>query len=322
MFDSPIVELVLGLVVVYLLLSLIVSAVNEALASVFKSRAALLEAGIRRLLNDPKQKPPRSGVSYVIRRGIDGLGRLLRLKAPQAETASGAVGAFFTHPHIQALCAGPGHRPSYLNRKTFSTVLIDLIAPQVGPSGPAWKLSAVHDALSPATQSSEAPASSTPALASDPLGLKSNTVLRKALESLYKNATTASGPSSDTLAAFQSALEAWFDECMERVSGWYKRWTQLRIFCISAALTVFMNVDSVALLRAFYQNPGLRQQAVSGQAFKLLQEKAAAAPQASEPNPPNEVRASDVKSAVSRLEGLKLPLGWTNVDSGKPLELS
>jgi hypothetical protein len=54
MFGSVILDVAIGLVLVFLLLSLIASAVREAIESVVKARAVHLERGIRALLDDPQ----------------------------------------------------------------------------------------------------------------------------------------------------------------------------------------------------------------------------------------------------------------------------
>ena len=51
MFGSSILEVAIGLVFVYLLLSLICSAINEIIESFLKNRATDLERGIRELFN-------------------------------------------------------------------------------------------------------------------------------------------------------------------------------------------------------------------------------------------------------------------------------
>src|ERR1700674_1442859 len=53
MFNSSVLDVAIGLIFVYLLLGLICTTVNEWLAQLFKTRAATLREGIRRLLHAP-----------------------------------------------------------------------------------------------------------------------------------------------------------------------------------------------------------------------------------------------------------------------------
>jgi hypothetical protein len=53
MLGSQILEVAVGLVLVYLVLSLVASSVREGIESFLKSRAVQLERGIREMLHDP-----------------------------------------------------------------------------------------------------------------------------------------------------------------------------------------------------------------------------------------------------------------------------
>lgn len=99
MFGSDVLEVSLGLVLVFLLMSLVMTAVQEAIEHFFKTRASTLHHAV---------------------------GELLRNKGPLVE-------AFYRHPLIYGLYsgeyegAGPRKRlPSYIPRETFSTALLDL----------------------------------------------------------------------------------------------------------------------------------------------------------------------------------------------------
>lgn len=54
MFNSTVLEVAIGLVFCYASVSLIVSSVNEAIASALKLRSKLLLTGIKDILNDPQ----------------------------------------------------------------------------------------------------------------------------------------------------------------------------------------------------------------------------------------------------------------------------
>ena len=57
MFGSPILEVIIGMLFVYLLLSLLASAIGEYLEAKFNNRAKLLKKGIELLLNDTSGSP-------------------------------------------------------------------------------------------------------------------------------------------------------------------------------------------------------------------------------------------------------------------------
>ena len=56
MFDSDILEVAIGLAMVFALVSTICTAVRELIESWLKTRASYLEYGIRQLLNDPQAR--------------------------------------------------------------------------------------------------------------------------------------------------------------------------------------------------------------------------------------------------------------------------
>lgn len=101
MFGSTILEVAIGMVFVYLLLSLICSALNELIEAKLKLRARDLEKGILTLFGDPQK--------------------------------TGDIAKhFFDHPLIKAL----GNQPSYIPSRTFSLTLWNL-ASKAGAAGEA-----------------------------------------------------------------------------------------------------------------------------------------------------------------------------------------
>jgi len=96
MFGSAILDTAVGLIFVYLLVSLIVSAANELLAALFRWRAQNLVLGIRGLLQDPAM--------------------------------TGLVTRFYEHPLIGSLAA-KGKKPSYIPSRTFALTLLDIVSP-------------------------------------------------------------------------------------------------------------------------------------------------------------------------------------------------
>src|SRR5258708_1273562 len=96
MFGSTILDAAIGLVFIYLLASLVISAANEIIAGIFKSRAKNLWKGIQQLLQD---------------RSEDGL-----------------VAKLNQHPLIEGLSKTKS-KPSYIPSRTFALGLLDLVAP-------------------------------------------------------------------------------------------------------------------------------------------------------------------------------------------------
>jgi len=49
--------------------------------------------------------------------------------------------------------------------------------------------------------------------------------------------------------AMRQRLEHWFDDSMERVSGWYKRRAQVWLFVIGGSIALCLNADTIAIVR-------------------------------------------------------------------------
>ena len=77
-------------------------------------------------------------------------------------------------------------------------------------------------------------------------------------------AAKSDGPPSDVAALLQSLLrgtkdaeeqkkriEDWFDNSMDRVSGWYKRKSHAALWVIGILVCLFVNADSITLANAF-----------------------------------------------------------------------
>lgn len=102
MFGSQILEVAMGLVFVYLILSLICSAVNEWIASRLGMRAEYLEKAIINIFNDPEKK--------------------------------GKAKEFYDHPLIKGLMDGE-KLPSYIPSSTFALAFLDVVAPSGTTAG-------------------------------------------------------------------------------------------------------------------------------------------------------------------------------------------
>jgi hypothetical protein len=61
---------------------------------------------------------------------------------------------------------------------------------------------------------------------------------------------------------FRQRVAEWFEETMDRVSGWYKRTVQRQTYVIAAVLVLFLNVDSVQLFNRLWSDSAFRAAAV------------------------------------------------------------
>ena len=173
----------------------------------------------------------------------------------------------YGHPLVSTL-AKDGKIPSYIGSGTFASALVDLLA---------------HDEDGKPVVAEQANPTKLVDKVSD------DSVLGPALRAL-------SHVGAETTADLRREIAAWFDEGMNRVSGWYRRQAQLIILVIAAVVTVSANASTVHVVRDLWQDDALRY-AVAQQAIAT---------------------ASDVESADSLRVPANIlesfPLGWEGED--------
>jgi hypothetical protein len=127
--------------------------------------------------------------------------------------------------------------PSYLPSRTFSTAVMDLVT--------AGKQAAItFEDLQ------------------DGIRNLPDGDVKDALLALIRNA-------NGSLDRAQKNIEAWFDDCMDRLSGWYKRRVQIFTVIIAALLTIAANADTIRITRTLWNSPELRAEGV-----KLAEQRA------------------------------------------------
>jgi len=135
------------------------------------------------------------------------------------------VDLFYKHPMMGGMGKGSEH-PSYLPARTFASIVMDLV-----------------------THAKEG------VIAFEDLeqGIKDlpDGDVRKALLALIQNC-------DKNLHSAQTRIESWFDDSMDRVSGWFKRRSQVVILAVAFGLTIFANADTIHIVRQLSIDPVLR----------------------------------------------------------------
>jgi hypothetical protein len=230
---SSTIDVALGLIFFYVILSLIVSSVQEWIASLLKLRAKTLRKGIARLVGDPLAQQ------------------------------------VYRHSMIRNLAISDAGLPSYIDPKTLSAVLLDIVARD-------------QDGKSVLVQSADELKA---AVAKIPAGNPIGEVLRTAVTS----GDNAARELSDYLAG-------WFDEGMQRISGWYRRDAKAITLILAILVTVATNASTVQVAERLWQNGSLRA------------EIAAEARSAAESGDTGIVRKADLADLRD------FPIGWQSVD--------
>jgi hypothetical protein len=357
MFGSSTIEVAIGVIFIYLLLSLISTSISEMIASILRKRSDHLLQGVKNLLND--------------------------------QEFTGIAQQLYMHGLVQSIskeAANPSRAnifPSYMSSNTFATALLDILASrgaaenqddivarkekkvqdlkdnllraseqqarQPNDQGLKTKVEDLQAALARAqdtlkaakdikklhseaddaskkviscryrnqyvAQFSEASKKLAEALdlgrrfASefpDPL-----TNIRKAVEALPPGHSKESllilvdktrretALISSQVEKLQGNIEQWFNDAMDRVSGWYKRWSQWIVLLIACLLVVGFNADTIMLAKRLARDGVLRASVVTA-AEKSVQNPSGTPAE-------NAQARQDVLKAA---ESLSLPIGW------------
>lgn len=248
-------DVAIGIVTVFFLLSLIASTINESIATALSWRTHFLEAWLMNVLADAD-------------------------KRHEAETK---LEDFFKNPLLAPLLKQPRvwstkrtklRRPSYIPSDIFAAAV--------------FKPDLKTHARSPGKALDEAIA-----------GLPS-TQLQDVVTALRHTA-------GDDVAEIRRRLERWYDDSMERVSGWYKRRIHLALAVIGLVAAIVLNADTLEIGRTLWVDKTVRA-AVVAEAAKL--------PQSGQ----NTKDLTTVANQVRGIKALSIPLGW-KLSKGDPRDL-
>ncbi|WP_020470364.1 hypothetical protein [Zavarzinella formosa] len=329
MFNSVMLETGIGLIFVFLLLSLVCTAAKEVLESWLRMRARSLELGLQEMLTDYANDKWKQSKGIAAAPNTEG--------APALPAQQNLVEKLYNHPLICCLFRGkydPANLkqlPAYIPAKSFALALLDVIKPAKQALGQPAERSGASGATPPAsppvavtppvvmplimTQAADGqpatisavpvvpapPAAATP----DPLKDFRDTVGTIENEQVKKALLAMIDAANGDINQLRQNLEAWFNSSMDRVSGWYKRHTQYWLLGIAAVVTVALNVDTIAIARAL-QNDKLRQEVVAA-AEKKIQE---APPSKNGDSKTPSDAWQDLKQTNAALSATGLPMGW------------
>ena len=232
MFNSETLEVAIGMVFLFLLMSLICTAVKEWIEALLKWRAMDLERAMRTLLDDPDGTATQALYTHpIIYSLFQGSYDAAQLRRSWLTMGTGAD----KHMRLGAR----RNLPSYIPTAHFATAFIDLVA-----RGPVQGAGA--------------------AAPSGPLTID---LLRQQAAQLpgHLGRTVIAGIdyAGGDIAKVRKAVEQWFDGAMDRASGWYKRRTQALLFTIGLASAVVLNVDALHILHRLTSDKTFRDVVVS-----------------------------------------------------------
>ena len=235
MVNNVVLDVFIGLIFVFLLYSLLATILLELIASRFGLRARMLQKALRRMLEDGDD----NASSYaIINWGKAIIENLLHFFKPFGRNNDYPIlKKFYSHPSIKYL--GDGRlfkKPSYLHAHNFSQTIIHLLRGDTYDGRTQNESDLIRQAI-------------------DGNSLNINPETLKQLQSLFADARQDS-------YLFKHKLEDWFEETMERTTGWYRKQTQIILITIGFVLALAFNVDTIAITKILIKDKKAREQLV------------------------------------------------------------
>ena len=232
MFGSTILDVAIGLSLIYLSFSLLCSAIREAIARIFDQREAGFVRGVYRLFG---AEPPKDIKDAIAPTGPRSPGS----PAPPGPApvdlatvdAAGLAKSVIDHELVRGMSAKLDTLPASVPAHAFAMALLDTLAPT------GHEPRSVEEVRE--------------------LVLKiQNPRLQRTLLPLVNAA-------GKDFVALQRSIERRFDDTMDRVSDWYKRTSQIWIAAIAILVAVAANVDSIDIAQTLWRDPTIRAHVVA-----------------------------------------------------------
>jgi hypothetical protein len=261
--SSGVIDLAIGLTFVFGATAALASAVTELVAQLIGLRGAYLLTGLRELV-DGKGAETNLANAETDYRNTQGLmrGTTARAQASDGAAPVSATGALLGSPILSSqgmkgqissrqitvepggkasspskmtadqTAGGPWSRrrnlwsqrrslPSYISSRSFADAVIDLVVPDTDGR---TTMTAISDNIDK---------------------LPEGTPLKTSLQALASNAGA-------DVSRFRDAVEHWYDDHMDRVSGWYKRYVARITLVIGAVLVLLLNINALTIGRTLY----------------------------------------------------------------------
>lgn len=243
---SSVLDVAIGLIFMYLILSLICTTVNELIATVLKLRARNLSKTITALIDDKDLRKAFYDHGLVSNSTVASRAGAREAKAGQTDEVGSAVKG------AQSDAAGRARdqdHPSYLDPRSVAMALLDSLDPEHRQNPAQQK---TFPSVSDIQQSVE-----------------------KLPDSNIRDVLLASlSTSQGEITRLRDGLAAWFDTAMDRLSGHYKRQIKWMSLVIGILVAGALNADSLAVGRALWRDGTLRGQMV-GSAAQIVESLAA-----------------------------------------------
>jgi hypothetical protein len=287
-FASAVLDTVIGVSFVFFLVALASSAIVEWVANLTRKRAKYLLRGVQAMLVD-RPAARRSWSPRDIWTAMRAEQAMYHdVMHPTVEVAeSSTLVKVMGHPLLRARRqTDPDGRytrlPPYLPSADVATALVDELLDSPRPDQIAGRIAGIGGSLG------------------------------RSLAALWERA--AADPQQ-----FLVEVAGWYDAQMERVSGWYKRWTKRWLIAVGLLIAVLVGVDTVRIAESLYGSDTVREAVRAATAEPGLCGDPAAGTDQGVTDGPAARTALCVQDTLRGLDAAGLPLGWP---SGCPADVS
>lgn len=218
MSGFAILDLVIGIIFIYFLLSIMCSAIMEVISNIGNMRARTL--GKWFVTNFPE--------------------KVMKTDGEKGRTLGKEI---LSHSLIQNLTK-VGRKLSYVPKEEFAAVMLDIIVSQ--------------DRQSKKKTSNEPYTGAELMDALKDTKLMPEDMKRILLQYISNTIPDYKNKSAEVISATLDRMEIWYEKAQQRVTGWYKKKTQWILLFVAIVVTLALNVDSISIARYLYQNPTAR----------------------------------------------------------------
>lgn len=260
MFDSPIIDLAIGLFLLFAILATITSAIAESISRFIGLRGAYLVKGLRSLVDGTADGASTQlialfGDSHILQaQGTVDENTTSRLEADQQPRNWSTKRSL----------------PAYIPGRSVVAAIMRRVTPADASANPSMQdiITGIDDL--------------------------DDSALKGQLGELAKSA-------AGDVEKFKQSVGSWYDDHMDRVSGWYKRRIRIITGVIGAILVIGLNIQVFSFAQSLYTDQTLRESTVT---------QAVAASDCGNLDP-----GECLRSARDELDQLQpgLPLGWGRV---------
>jgi hypothetical protein len=254
---SGFVDVAIGLIFMYLVLSLICTTVNELIATSLQWRAKSLQDTLTRMLdNDELRKAFYnsgliSNTTMASRGGKPGPG------ATSADDNNPGAPAKGNETDVAGKPKDTDH-PSYLDGRTFALALLDSLT-ATGAGQKVLQDKAVQAGASPADAKTAAALPKEFPTLDDIKRIVGDLPDSNIRDVLLANLSAG----QQSIVELRNNVATWFDSAMDRLSGSYKRWLKVLSLIVGIGIAFVFNADTFSVGKALWGDEALRGQIVN-----------------------------------------------------------